>query len=381
MVAAATRYSGGGADGIYSELFEGVGMGSEAAACAAHLLEPGGMCTPCARHVQCACHVRVRACMCMCVHVHVHAHAHVHACTRCAALDLGLGGAADGWSATGRTWVLDPIDGTKGFLRGDQYAVCIAANALRAHVHRTARAHGPRPTAHYTRPHYTRPTTHGACTRRYAICLSLLDGGRPVVGLLGCPNLSPTDARASAAVGCARGGTLAWAVRGGGAFASAALQEPRLPEAATRERYRRPTCVSAAVAPARVVRCEAFEAAHSSRGKAAAMAAALGLSAAPVRMDGQGKYAVLARGEAQLFTRLPRAGYRENIWDVAAGRPRGMHTCAWACARACACNMRACVQAPCSSRRPAVASLTLMACRSTFPAARSPDLYPTARTY
>ena len=41
-------------------------------------------------------------------------------------------------------------------------------------------------------------------------------------------------------------------------------------------------------------------------------------------MDGQGKYAVLARGEAQLFTRLPRAGYRENIWDVAAGRLRGM---------------------------------------------------------
>ena len=100
-------------------------------------------------------------------------------------------------------------------------------------------------------------------------------------------------------------------------------------------------------------------------------------------MDGQGKYAVLARGEAQLFTRLPRAGYRENIWDVAAGRLRGMHTCAWAwaCARAWACKMRACVQARCSSRRRAVASLTLRACRSTFPAARSPDLYPTARTY
>ena len=100
-------------------------------------------------------------------------------------------------------------------------------------------------------------------------------------------------------------------------------------------------------------------------------------------MDGQGKYAVLARGEAQLFTRLPRAGYRENIWDVAAGRLRGMHTCALACARAWACKhkMRACVQARCSSRRRAVASLTLRACRSTFPAARRPDLYPTARTY
>ena len=23
-------------------------------------------------------------------------------------------------------WVLDPVDGTKGFLRGDQYSVCLA---------------------------------------------------------------------------------------------------------------------------------------------------------------------------------------------------------------------------------------------------------------
>jgi len=224
VVAAAARYSGGGgAGGDYSEYLAGAGISSEADACAA--------------------------------------------------LDLGLSGTVDGWSATGRTWVLDPIDGTKGFLRGDQYA----------------------------------------------ICLSLLDGGKPVVGLLGCPNLSPTDARASAATGCAAGGTLAWAVRGGGAFARAALQEPQLPQDDARARYRRPTRVSAAVAPARVGRCEAFEAGHSSRGKAAAAAAALGLTAEPVRMDGQGKYAVLARGEAQLFTRLPRAGYRENIWDVAAG--------------------------------------------------------------
>ena len=98
-------------------------------------------------------------------------------------------------------------------------------------------------------------------------------------------------------------------------------------------------------------------------------------------MDGQGKDAVLARGEALLFTRLPRAGYRENIWDVAAGRLRGMHTCALACARAWACKMRACVQARCSSRRRAVASLTLRAYRSTSPVVRRPDLYPTARTY
>lgn len=28
--------------------------------------------------------------------------------------------------AKGRHWALDPIDGTKGFLRGGQYAVCLA---------------------------------------------------------------------------------------------------------------------------------------------------------------------------------------------------------------------------------------------------------------
>lgn len=26
----------------------------------------------------------------------------------------------------GRYWVLDPVDGTKGFLRGQQYAICLA---------------------------------------------------------------------------------------------------------------------------------------------------------------------------------------------------------------------------------------------------------------
>ena len=275
---------------------------------------------------------------------------HLHVRTRCAALDLGLSGTVDGWSATGRTWVLDPIDGTKGFLRGDQYAICLTAHA---HALRMHTAHAPHSTCTLHTEHCTLHTAHCTlhmhtasthCTytlhmlmhvHRYAICLSLLDGGRPVVGLLGCPNLSPTDARASAATGCAAGGTLAWAVRGGGAFARAALQEPQLPQADARLRHRRATRVSAAVAPARVGRCEAFEAGHSSRGKAAAAAAALGLTAEPVRMDGQGKYAVLARGEAQLFTRLPRAGYRENIWDVAAGMH--IHAPAHACDFACAC--------------------------------------------
>ncbi len=38
----------------------------------------------------------------------------------CAWIDRGCG------DPGGRFWVLDPIDGTKGFLRGDQYAVALA---------------------------------------------------------------------------------------------------------------------------------------------------------------------------------------------------------------------------------------------------------------
>lgn len=44
----------------------------------------------------------------------------------CAALDLGGTGVKDKWSRSRRTWVLDPIDGTKGFMRGDHFAVALA---------------------------------------------------------------------------------------------------------------------------------------------------------------------------------------------------------------------------------------------------------------
>jgi len=38
------------------------------------------------------------------------------------------------------------------------------------------------------------------------------------------------------------------------------------------------------------------------------------------RMDGQVKYAVLARGEAEVYLRLPKEGYIEWMWDHAAGK-------------------------------------------------------------
>ena len=66
--------------------------------------------------------------------------------------------------------------------------------------------------------------------------------------------------------------------------------------------------------------CESVESGHSAHGDAAEVAARLGITAAPVRMDSQAKYAVVARGEAEIYLRLPtRADYREKIWDHAAG--------------------------------------------------------------
>src|SRR5690606_3287758 len=41
--------------------------------------------------------------------------------TVCGWIDLGGAG-----GATGRFWTLDPIDGTKGFLRKEQYAIALA---------------------------------------------------------------------------------------------------------------------------------------------------------------------------------------------------------------------------------------------------------------
>ena len=165
----------------------------------------------------------------------------------CAALDLGGTGAVDGWSATSRTWVLDPIDGTKGFVRGDQFAVALA----------------------------------------------LLEEGQPVLGLLGCPKADRPLA----------GGSIFWAKRGHGAFrrpvgeaADGLAQDVRIR-------------VDPLTDPERVVSTEAAEATHTSFGRSGAALGKLGFDVAkPIRIDGQGKYGLVACGEAHVYMRLPREG-------------------------------------------------------------------------
>ena len=154
-------------------------------------------------------------------------------------------------------WTLDPIDGTKGFLRGEQYA----------------------------------------------IALGLLDHGRVVLGVLGCPNLPGPDGNP---------GCLLTASRGGGAQI--------LPLNGNGRDGAKDIRVSDVTSTAAARFCESVESGHSDQDQSAQIAKALEITEEPVRVDSQCKYAIVAQGEAQIYLRLPtRADYREKIWDHAAG--------------------------------------------------------------
>ncbi|MFI5459436.1 MAG: 3'(2'),5'-bisphosphate nucleotidase [Isosphaerales bacterium] len=166
-----------------------------------------------------------------------------------------------------RFWTLDPIDGTKGFLRGEQYAVALA----------------------------------------------LIVGGHVVVAALACPNLRVRAGREHGEEDGPRG-LVFRAARGQGAFVVPG--ECPVGDEAVPVRV----WVSREDDPARVRFCESVESGHSAQGDAAAVAARTGITAPPLRMDSQAKYAVVARGEAEIYLRLPtRSDYREKIWDHAAG--------------------------------------------------------------
>lgn len=160
--------------------------------------------------------------------------------------------------ATGRHWTLDPIDGTKGFLRGEQYAVALA----------------------------------------------LIENGKIMLGVLGCPNL-PIDAdQPNGDKGC-----LFIAVKGEGA-----VMRPIDDATETAISVTKVADVTQASF------CESVESGHSSHGHAALIAEQLGVTAPPYRIDSQCKYAAVARGDASIYLRLPtRADYEEKIWDHAAG--------------------------------------------------------------
>ncbi|KAJ3798469.1 hypothetical protein GGU11DRAFT_815901 [Lentinula aff. detonsa] len=158
---------------------------------------------------------------------------------------------------SGRMWTIDPIDGTKGFLRGEQYAVCLA----------------------------------------------LIVDAQVQVGILGCPNLPLDLSKPDGDKGC-----LFIAVKGQGA------QQMKLngadPIPLTMPPY----------SPSTFTFLESVEAAHSSHSTTSRISAILGLTQPPIRMDSQAKYGCLARGDGGAYLRMPTGvGYKEKIWDHATG--------------------------------------------------------------
>ncbi len=154
-------------------------------------------------------------------------------------------------------WTLDPIDGTKGFLRGDQYAVALA----------------------------------------------LIRNGRIEAGVLGCPNL-PFN-------GNEETGTLFYAGRGNGAF-MAALDGGEA----------KPVSVSKRSDQDVVRFLESVESGHANHDQQGRVMEIFGDRTGSVRVDSQVKYGVLAKGDAEVYLRMPnpsKPDYREKIWDHAAG--------------------------------------------------------------
>lgn len=172
----------------------------------------------------------------------------------------------------GRIWALDPIDGTKGFLRGGQYAVC----------------------------------------------LGLIVDGDVKVGAIGTPNLPVDDAATiDANTGAQQGQTAANGVLFSAVLGEGAISRPLTTGtlAASKPISMRPVSDIA-----QAVFCEGVEAAHSAQGDNAAVAGLLGITAPSVRLDSQAKYCSIARGAGDIYLRLPvKKDYQEKIWDHAAG--------------------------------------------------------------
>jgi len=161
-------------------------------------------------------------------------------------------------------WTLDPIDGTKGFLRGQQYAVSLA----------------------------------------------WIDHEHVALGVLGCPNLSADFSRPFDDPD--PHGTMYSAYGGAGVYEQRA-DKPDDPGVHIRLLER-----EGGQAPRM---CESVEAAHSKHTATAQIMERIAPGGyESLRLDSQCKYAVVARGQADAYLRMPtRVGYQEKIWDHAAG--------------------------------------------------------------
>ncbi len=169
-------------------------------------------------------------------------------------IDRGTG------TARGRFWTLDPIDGTKGFLRQAQFATALA----------------------------------------------LVEDGRAQIAVLACPNL-PVPGNSPAPFG-----SLFVAIRGHGAWMRPLQGDTEF----------QPLQVSSVSDPGQARLLRSVEAEHTNTSLFGRILQHLGSTVEPVLMDSQAKYGLLASGRGELLLRLispSRIDYKEKIWDQAAG--------------------------------------------------------------
>ncbi|XP_073151630.1 3',5'-bisphosphate nucleotidase AHL-like [Henckelia pumila] len=180
----------------------------------------------------------------------------------------------------GRHWVLDPVDGTLGFVRGDQYAVALA----------------------------------------------MIDDGEVVLGVLGCPNYpvkddtlnmysQQNDVRSeisSREVGC----VMYTQKHARNSWMQPLLRRDKRLEWPNSAKLIR---VSSIDDPAQATFCEPVESNNSDHSFSAGVANTVGLRKKPLRVHSMVKYGAIARGEAEIYMKFARSGYKEKIWDHAAG--------------------------------------------------------------
>lgn len=173
----------------------------------------------------------------------------------CDWLDYGKG------KTQGRFWTLDPIDGTRGFIRGEHYATAFA----------------------------------------------LIEDGEILMGAVGCPHLSIKGTSDFNGLG-----VLAIAMRGQGAFIAPMSENPRY------ERIQ----VSSVSDPSAALLLGSVEPSHTDQNILRKLTERLKMNRTPILMDSLAKYVALACGHGDVFMYpVPqgRPHYRMKIWDVAPG--------------------------------------------------------------
>jgi HAL2 family 3'(2'),5'-bisphosphate nucleotidase len=161
----------------------------------------------------------------------------------------------------GPYWTLDPIDGTKGFLRREQYAVCLA----------------------------------------------YVEDATPTIGLLGCPNLPRDHSRALDAADPGGAVYVAWAD-------GPVLEYGVDGDDAT------PLPVASDSIDGDLVVTISVESGHTRVDHVDELVKHLGRPARMIRCDSQAKYALVTRGQAHVYLRVPTKPDRfELVWDHAAG--------------------------------------------------------------